>query len=130
MAKVLPKSHSGAKSYTAKGEQAKPLDWRKKMSDHVAWALLVYTGLQIFVTVEAIKGQGASILPYLALVVLVAGIIPACRAFEKRWEYLDDNQAYDLSYKSAFVRDRTVLWILAIALPLVLTGLFKLLFGS
>ncbi len=124
MAKVMPKS------YSAETEQAKPLDWRKKMSDNVAWALLVYTAMQIFVTVKAIKGEGASILPYLALVVLVAGIIPACRAFEKRWEYLDNTQAADLSYKSAFNRDRAVLWILAIFLPLALTGLYKLFFGS
>ncbi len=29
------------------------LDWRRKMSDNVAYALLVYTGLQIFVTMSA-----------------------------------------------------------------------------
>jgi hypothetical protein len=28
----------------------RPLDWRKRMSDNIAYALLVYTGLQIFVT--------------------------------------------------------------------------------
>ena len=30
-------------------------DWRKAMSDNVALALLVYTGLQIFMTVGAMK---------------------------------------------------------------------------
>ena len=30
-------------------------DWRKKMSDHVAWALIVYTGLHIFLTLGAIS---------------------------------------------------------------------------
>ena len=34
-------------------------DWRKAMSDNVALALLVYTGMQIFMTVGAMK-QGVS----------------------------------------------------------------------
>ncbi|WP_338446605.1 hypothetical protein V5F89_02050 [Pelagerythrobacter marensis] len=100
-------------------------DWRKAMSDNVAYALLVYTALQIFVTVHAIKEVGASILPYLALVVLVAGIIPACRWFEKRWRDLSDEAAADPALRGAFHRDQIMLWLLAIGLPFLLTGLFK-----
>jgi hypothetical protein len=75
---------------------AKPLDWRKRMSDHIAYALLVYTGLQIFVTMSVLHGKSGSMLPYFALVViLVAAIIPACRRFEKRWNRLSDAQAAD-----------------------------------
>lgn len=54
----------------------RPLDWRRKMSDHIAYALLVYTGLQIFVTISALKASGGSLLPCLALVVLVAIGLP------------------------------------------------------
>ena len=72
---------------------AHPLDWRRRMSDNIAYALLVYTALQIFVTMEALRGQSQSLLPYLALIVLVAAIIPACRRFERRWERLDDDAA-------------------------------------
>lgn len=100
-------------------------DWRKSMSDHVAYALLVYTALQIFVTVQALKGGSHSILPYFALIFLVAGIIPACRWFERRWIGLSDEQASDPSYLEAFRRDIIALWALAIGLPFVLTGLFK-----
>lgn len=100
-------------------------DWRKAMSDHVAYALLVYTALQIFVTVKALEVGSSSILPYVALVVLVAGIIPACRWFEKRWTTLDDDQASDSSYASAFRRDTIGLWLLAIGLPFLLTAIFK-----
>ena len=49
----------------------KSVDWRSKMSDHVAYALLVYTGLQIFMTVNALKDGASSILPYFALILLV-----------------------------------------------------------
>ena len=62
--------------------------WSKRMSDHIAFGLLVYTGLNIFVTMEAVKGTTGSILPYFGLVVLVAAIIPACLKLEHRWKAL------------------------------------------
>ena len=115
--KEPPESHA-AKS-------AKRLDWRKGMSDNVAYALLVYTGLQIFVTMHVIKGSGSgSALPYLSLIVLVAAIIPACRRFERRWEGLSDDAAADPLLRPLYRRDQLFLWLLAIGLPFALTGLF------
>lgn len=104
-------------------------DWRKSMSDHVAYGLLVYTGLQIFMTVKALSEGSSSILPYFALVVLVAAIIPGCRWFEKRWAHLTDEEASDIAYASAFRRDTVMLWFLAIGLPFALTGLCKATFA-
>ncbi len=115
--------------HAATQRAAQSRDWRKSMSDHVAWALLVYTGLQIFATVKAMSQGFSTILPYFALVALVAAIIPACRWFEKRWTGLTDEQASDESYAGAFRRDITMLWAVAIGLPLVLTGLFMALFA-
>jgi hypothetical protein len=106
--------------------RARPLDWRKRMSDNIAYALLVYTALQIFVTVHAMKQSGTSILPYMALVVLVVAIIPACRAFERRWLSIPDEAASDDDLRSAYRRDQAMLWLIAIGLPFALTGLFKL----
>ena len=102
------------------------IDYRRKMSDHIAYALLVYTGLQIFVTIAALKGDGGSILPYFALIVLVALIIPACRSFEKRWNALGDESASDPSLLGRFRRDVAFLWALAIGLPFLLTAIFKM----
>ena len=111
-------------SVTQKRTGAK-LDWRRKMSDHVAYGLLVYTGLQIFVTMSALKvGQG-SILPYFALIVLVVAIIPGCRMFEKRWESLSDSEAANPELADRFKRDRLLVWLFALGLPFALTGLFK-----
>jgi hypothetical protein len=101
------------------------LDWRRRMSDNIAYALLAYTALQIFVVMGALKREGASLLPYLALVVLVAAIIPACRRFEARWNRLTDDQAHDPTFALAYRRDRMSLWALAIGLPFALTCLFK-----
>ena len=103
------------------------LDWRKRMSDNIAYALLVYTGLQIFVTMGALKAEGGSILPYLALVILVGAIIPACRRFERRWNRLSPAQAADPALARYFRRDQVLLWLLAIGLPFLITGAFKLL---
>ena len=90
-----------------------------------AYALLVYTGLQIFATMGAMKETGMKMLALFALVVLVGAIIPACRKFERRWRNLTDEQAADMSYESAFKRDLTMLWLLAIGLPFALTMLSK-----
>ncbi|MHA7820346.1 MAG: hypothetical protein ACX930_11930 [Erythrobacter sp.] len=103
-------------------------DWGKAMSDHVAYALLVYTSLQIFLTVKAMSAGFSSILPYVALVVLVAAIIPACRWFEKRWTSRSEEERADESLAGAFRRDTIGLWTMAIALPLALTAMFKAMF--
>lgn len=121
MAKALHRTEDDTPRHTA---SPRTRDWRRGMSDNVAYALLVYTALQIFVTVHAMKDIGSSILPYLALVALVAGIIPACRWFEKRWRDLSDEEASDPALRGAYRRDQVVLWMLAILLPLGLTALF------
>ena len=101
------------------------LDWRRKMSDHVAYGLLVYTGLQIFVTMSALKVGLGSILPYFALIVLVVGIIPGCRMFERRWEALSDSEAANPELADRFKRDRLLVWLFALGLPFALTAIFK-----
>ena len=106
---------------------AKPIDWRKRMSDTIAYALLVYTALQIFVTMNALKSEGGSLLPYLALIILVAAIIPSCRRFERRWNRLSDAQSADPALAPWFRRDQLAVWALAIGLPFAITGVFRLL---
>ncbi|MEO6041347.1 MAG: hypothetical protein ABIP41_05565 [Croceibacterium sp.] len=110
----------------ADGVKARKLDWRKRMSDHVAYALLVYTALQIFVTMNALTTGHGSVLPYFALVVLVAAIIPACRLVEKKWGDLSDAEASDPILGHMFRRDALWLWACAIGLPFVLTFGYKL----
>lgn len=100
-------------------------DPRRRMSDQIAYALLVYTALQIFATVAALQGTDFALLPYLALVALVLAIIPACRLFEQRWGEMSDAEATAPATMRRFRRDRTVLWALALGLPFLLTALFK-----
>lgn len=110
-------------SITVSG-RVKPIDWRKRMSDNIAFALLVYTALQIFVTMGMLERKGGSLLPYFALIILVAAIIPACRRFEKRWNRLSDVQAADSQFSSYYRRDQMWLWSLAVGMPFVVSGLF------
>lgn len=128
----MDKSATGAgtaKEHEPVNHVARDRDWRRAMSDHVAYALLVYTGLQIFVTVKALAEGFPTILPYIALVVLVAAIIPSCRWFERRWLELSDAEAADPDFASAFRRDTFALWLLAIGLPFALTAIVKMLFA-
>jgi len=101
------------------------IDWRKRISDHIAYALLTYTALQIFVTMHALKAGHGSVLPYFALVVLVVAIIPGCRMVERRWDGMSEAQARDAALAGQFRRDRLALWLCAIGLPLALTAAFK-----
>ena len=62
MAKAFDRNdaHSTDSAYVPRERK---LDWRKRMSDNIAYALLVYTALQIWVTVHALKtGAEASML--------------------------------------------------------------------
>ena len=117
--------HSFLPSQDVASAKTRLVDWRRRMSDHIAYALLVYTGLQIFITMGALKSQSGSLLPYFALIILVGAIIPACRMFERRWNKLSDVQAHDPALAPYYRRDRKLLWLLAIGLPFLLTGLFK-----
>ena len=111
-------------SATSHKRAGRKLDWRKKMSDNVAYALLVYTGLQIFVTMGQLKSGSGSILPYFALIVLVAAFIPGCRMFERRWDSLSDLDAANPELRDRFRRDQIILWLSAILLPIGLTLLY------
>ena len=111
------------------GTKGRGRDYRKSMSDNVAMALLVYTALQIFVTVHAMREGMSSIAPYVILVILVAGIIPFCHKYEQRWTQLSDEQATDPAMAGAFKRDLTILWALALMVPIGLTAFFKLIFS-
>lgn len=115
------------KALQSSSAKAGKVDWRRRMSDNVAYGLLVYTGLQIFVTMHEMQSDSALMLPLFVLVILVAAIIPMFHHFERRWEGLDDTQAADPAYRAAFRRDQAKVWALAALLPFVITGGFRLL---
>lgn len=99
--------------------------WEKRVSNHVAYALLMYTGLQIFVVMQAIRGEGASILPYLGLVALVGIVIPLCRRVETRWHGLVRSSASEAELGRAYRGDRLGIWLFAIGFPFAFVAVVK-----
>lgn len=98
--------------------------YAKRISDHVAVALVIYTLVLIFVTSPAMESEGTSILPYFMLVVFVAMVIPACRKMERRWEALEASDLSDGSLHTRFTKDRVKIWVGAIAIPAILAVIF------
>lgn len=100
-------------------------DWRKSVSNHVAIALIVYTALNIFLTVEAIKDTGLRSLSMVCLIILIGGIIPACHKLEKRWRDMSLDGAQTAAADGRYRRDIAMLWLLALGLPFALTMIFR-----
>jgi cell division protein FtsW (lipid II flippase) len=98
--------------------------YAKRISDHVAVALVVYTLALIFITSPAMSSEGTSILPYFMLVVFVAMVIPACRNMERRWQALEKGELNESSLESRFNTDRFKLWVAALGMPVLLYVLF------
>ncbi len=102
----------------------------QSMSDHVAIALVVYTLMLIFVVTPSVETKGLSIFPYFLLVLLVGGIIPVFRWFEKRWinavnvdwqmPGLDAGGEADRRVRRRFTIDRLLLWAIALAIPFLI----------
>lgn len=100
--------------------------YTKRISDHVAVALVIYTLMLIFVTSPAMHSEGTSILPYFALVLFVAMVIPACRNMERRWKKLEAGELGEGNLQSRFTADRIKLWVAALGIPVVLAILFTI----
>lgn len=98
--------------------------YAKRISDHVAIALVIYTLALIFVTSPAMHSEGTSILPYFMLVVFVAMVIPSCRNMERRWQTLETSEMGASDLESRFTADRIKLWVAALGIPVVLAVLF------
>ncbi len=98
--------------------------YAKRISDHVAVALVVYTLALIFITSPAMDSEGTSILPYFALVGFVAMVIPACRNMERRWQTIEKSELSDSGLETRFNADRIKLWVAALLIPVLLSVLF------
>jgi hypothetical protein len=99
------------------------------MSNHVAAALLVFTALQLLVTMRYLSAGASRTLPLLTLAMLVGVAIPGCRWLERRWAALGDEAGGDPALGRPFRRDIALLWAVALALPVGLAGALDLAVG-
>ena len=95
----------------------------KRMSNHIAYALVVYTLLLIFEVAPQMENKGTSILPYFLLVVLVGLAILPCRSLEHRWKAAAAAQG-EADLNGLFRRDAVLLWLGAIGFPTLLMTIF------
>ncbi len=102
-------------------------NWQRKISNHIAYALLAYTALQIFVVIGELGGHdgGMSMLPYLGLVVLIGLVIPVCRKFEKIWERRLESGMSQEAIARQYKFDRIMIWLTAIGFPFLLVAIFR-----
>lgn len=112
MAKAHPVQHSRSHSSFA-----------KRMSTHIAYALVVYTLLLIFIVSPELESGGMAIWPYFALVAMVGAIIPFCRRIERRWQALDASHSEE--HEGLLKIDEIRLWVGAIGIPVALMLLFR-----
>lgn len=97
--------------------------YSKRMSDHVAYALVIYTLMLIFLVTPTMETDGTSIFPYFLLVLFVAAVIPAAHGLEKRWQKFQESDLGDGSLDTRFATDRIKLWVVAIAIPIAIAAI-------
>lgn len=110
----------------AKAEHAKIVShksYSKRMSDNVAFALVIYTLMLIFVVTPSMESEGTSIFPYFMLVVFVGLVISPCHGLERRWQALQNNASGDGMLDSRFNIDRAILWFGAIGIPVIIAAI-------
>ncbi|WP_010409825.1 hypothetical protein [Citromicrobium sp. JLT1363] len=107
---------------------AEQVDWAARISDNIAWSLLVTTALIIFITMPKMKYAFDGITVYFLLVVMVGAFIPVLRFFEHRWDSRSGHDPHDPSLRGAFRRDQVGLWLMTIGVPLLLAAGFGIAF--
>lgn len=89
----------------------------RRMTVHVAAALLAFAALQIWLVSSAIAAGAPSAFTIVALVMLLALAVPAARITERRWYHLSRQALASWGLHARFRRDVRRLWIAALALP-------------
>lgn len=103
--------------------------WHRRMSNNIAAALVLFTGLQIFVISTVVASGATSLLYHLGIALLIAAVVPACRTMERRWEVQSQRESSAMGIAERFRLDQLKLWGTALFLPLIwipvgaLTGL-------
>jgi hypothetical protein len=93
----------------------------KRMSDNIAFAMVAYTLMLIFMVTPKLESTGTSIFPYFILVFLVGCAIPYGHKLERRWDMLSASELGTSGLNTRFAIDRIILWIAAIGVPFLLS---------
>lgn len=100
----------------------------KRISTHLAAALVVFCLLQIFIVAK----MGGSLVLHLGVVVAIGGFALAARALEHRWQMLDQSSLSESGLALRFRRDVAQLWVASILGALLwipVAIIYRFLFG-
>lgn len=92
--------------------------WHRRMSNNLAGALVLFTGIQICVISGVVATGATTLLYHLGIAVLIAAIVPAARNMERRWEMLTQSDLFGQGLAARFRVDQLKLWGTALFLPL------------
>lgn len=113
-------------------ENAPPRDNRngyaRRMSSHLAAALVVFCLLQIFIVAR----MGGSLILHLGIIVAIGAFAFAARGLEQRWDHLGQSSLSSNDLALRFRRDLLQLWSVSIAgglLWIPIAIIFRALFG-
>lgn len=98
--------------------------WRRRISNNAAAALLVFTLLHIICFMAVSGFTGARWVNLLGIAIMVMLVIPAISKIEARWEDLTRQPLGPAEISTHFRRERLRLWIAAILLPFLWSGIF------
>lgn len=89
----------------------------RRMTAHVACAILVFALVQLWAVGWAMDAGGPAFLPYVALAVLLVVALPLARMVERRWSARGRDAVPSLELGRQFRRDTRRLWMTTLALP-------------
>lgn len=100
----------------------------RRMSTHLAAALVMFCLLQIFIVAK----MGGSLLLHLGIIIAIGGFAVAARGLERRWDMLDQSGLSHHGLAVRFRRDLLQLWVASIGgglLWIPVEIIFRALFG-
>lgn len=100
----------------------------KRISSHLASALVVFCLLQIFIVAK----MGGALVLHLAIIVAIGGFAIAARGLERRWQMLEQGGLSHAGLRVRFRRDLVQLWgasLIGALLWIPVTIIFRALFG-
>lgn len=96
----------------------------RRMTLHVAAALIVYAGIQLWLVVSAVSDGANRVLPYVAVGLILFAVVPLARRIEQRWARMAENTLPSRELCKSFRGEALRLWIGAIVLPFLWVGAF------
>ena len=120
MASVFPQSRASMSLRYSRGAPrlARAMSW------HSSGALMTFAILQIIAVLLLSSLPGGRVLPFLALAALVLAAVPFARRMERRWHDLGRTALPSSGLMHRFRRDRSRLWLFALAAPPLWAGCF------